>query len=241
MKDSQGKSRLEVLEQGPGLDVELIDAIISAYHDGGQTLLTPHRGNPVDVLVATILSQATSDVQSERAFQGLKRAFPTWEEVIEADPRDIEAAISNAGLGREKAKNIRDVLKRVRDDMGEIDLRKLGRLDPGEATEYLLSLPGVGPKTAACTLLFGFDVPVFPVDTHILRIVKRLGIIPPAMSAEKAQATLNEMIPPDRMLGLHVGLIEHGRKVCKKRKPQCEHCAISRWCARRGVQASGTH
>lgn len=235
MKDSQGKSRLEGLKQWPGLDIELIDAIISAYHDGGKALLTPHRGNPVDVLVATMLSQATSDVQSERAFKSLKRAFPTWEEVIQADPQDIAAVISNAGLGREKAKNIQAVLKRVRDDMGEIDLRRLGRLDPGEAMEYLLSLPGVGPKTAACTLLFGFGVPVFPVDTHILRIAKRLGIIPPAMSAEKAQAILNEMIPPDRMLGFHLGLIEHGRKVCKKRKPMCEHCAISKWCVRRGV------
>lgn len=235
MKDSWRKSLRKVAGKRRDLDIELIDTIISAYHDGGKTLLTPHRGNPVDVLIATILSQATSDVQSERAFQGLKRAFPTWEEVIEADPQHIESAISSAGLGREKARNIQAVLKRVRDDMGEMDLRKLAGIDSGEAMEYLLTLPGVGPKTAACTLLFGFDVPVFPVDTHILRIGKRLGIIPPGMSAEKAQVMLNEMIPPDKMLEFHVGLIEHGRKVCKKRKPQCERCAISRWCARREV------
>lgn len=235
MKDSRGKSRRTVAGKWPALDIELIDAIISAYRGRGQTLLAPHRGNPVDVLVATILSQATSDVQSEKAFQSLKQAFPTWEEVILADPQDIEAAISKAGLGREKARNLQAALKRVRDDMGRIDLQKLAGLDPGEAMEYLLSLPGVGPKTAACTLLFGFDVPVFPVDTHILRIAKRLGIIPPAMSAKKAQVILNEMIPPDRMLEFHVGLIEHGRKVCKKRKPHCDNCAISNWCARREV------
>lgn len=233
MKDSRDKVRQTVAGKRPALDIELVDTIISAYRGRAQTLLGPHRGNPVDVLVATILSQATSDVQSERAFRNLKQAFPTWEEVICADPRDVEAAIAKAGLAREKARNLQAALKKVRDDMGRIDLQKLAGLDAREAMEYLLSLPGVGPKTAACTLLFGFDVPVFPVDTHILRIAKRLGIIPPATSAEKAQVILNEMIPADRMLEFHTGLIEHGRRVCKKRKPLCERCAISKWCARR--------
>lgn len=226
---------LATVEKSSGLDIELIDTVISVYHDPGKGLLTPHMGSPVDVLVKTILSQATSDIQSEKAFNNLKRLFPSWEEVAQADPRDVQSAISPAGLAAEKARNIQAALQKIRNDMRKISLEKLAGMDPPEAMAYLRTLPGVGPKTAACTLLFGFGMPVFPVDTHILRIAGRLGIIPPGTPAERAQTAMNDMVPPDKMLAFHLGLIEHGRKVCTKRKPKCERCAILRWCAQREV------
>lgn len=207
------------------------ELISRQYPDASSRLLEPSRGNPVDVLVATILSQATNDTLSERAFRELKRTFPTWEKVLEAHPLTVERALSYGGLQREKTKKIISALEKIRQDFGEITLAPLQDLTKEEAYEYLLSLPGVGPKTAACVLVFGLGKPAFPVDTHILRISRRLGLVPERSGAGKAQAVLEEVVPDEIKLPLHVMLIQHGRETCHSRKPRCRECSLREICS----------
>jgi len=200
------------------------------YPKAASRLLEPSRGNPLDVLVAAILSQATNDTLSARAFRRLKEDFPSWEDVVSGDPFRVEEALSCGGLQKEKAKKIRDALSAIRSDFGEITLAPLFNETPETAYEYLLSLPGVGPKTAGCVLAFGLGKPAFPVDTHILRIARRLGIASMKEPAGKVQERLERLVPPEIKVPLHVTLIEHGRKTCHPRKPECQKCPLESEC-----------
>jgi len=193
------------------------------------------RRAPLDSLIATVLSQNTTDSNSGRAFAQLKERFPNWEEVAEAPPAQIAAAIRSGGLADIKARRIKRLLRRIEEDRGALDLGFLRRLPLDQAREYLTGLPGVGPKTAACVLLFSLRRPVFPVDTHVLRVSKRLGLIPPTTTMERAHDIYREMLAPDQMLGLHLGLVQHGRETCKARRPQCGRCVLSELCPRLGV------
>jgi len=193
-------------------------------------LLEPKRENPVDVLVATILSQATNDTLSDRAFHALKEAFPTWEMVADADPASIEKALAVGGLQKEKTKKIQGVLKKLRSDFGKVSLDGLADKSPGECFDYLVSLPGVGPKTAACVMAFGLNMPAFPVDTHVHRLAKRLALVPGNFTAEKTQRHLEEITPDELKMPLHLLLIRHGREVCSSRRPKCSACALKDLC-----------
>jgi len=193
------------------------------------------RRRPLDSLIATVLSQNTTDTNSGRAFAQLKERFPTWEEVAEARPAQIAAAIRSGGLADIKARRIERILRQIEEDRGSLDLGFLRRLSVERAREYLTGLPGVGPKTAACVLLFSLRRPVFPVDTHVLRVSKRLGLIPATTTMERAHDIYREMLEPDQMLGLHLGLVQHGRETCKARRPRCGPCALSELCPRLGV------
>lgn len=193
------------------------------------------RRPPLDSLIATVLSQNTTDSNSGRAFAQLKERFPNWEEVAEARPAQIAAAIRSGGLADIKARRIKRILRQIEEDRGALDLSFLRRLSLDQAREYLTGLPGVGPKTAACVLLFSLRRPVFPVDTHVLRVSKRLGLIPPTTTMERAHDIYREMLAPDQMLGLHLGLVQHGRETCKARRPQCGQCVLSELCPRLGV------
>ena len=193
------------------------------------------RRRPLDSLIATVLSQNTTDTNSGRAFAQLKERFPTWEEVAEARPAQIAAAIRSGGLADIKARRIKRILRQIEEDRGSLDLGFLRRLSVERAREYLTGLPGVGPKTAACVLLFSLRRPVFPVDTHVLRVSKRLGLIPPTTTMERAHDIYREMLEPDQMLGLHLGLVQHGRETCRARRPRCVPCALSELCPRLGV------
>src|SRR5262245_43519395 len=159
--------------------------------------------DPLDELIQTVLSQNTSDVNSGRAFRSLKRAFPSWDAVARARPAAIEAAIRVGGLARLKSRRILGVLREVRRREGRHDLRRLRRLGPEEARRSLEGLSGVGPKTRSCVLLFACRQPAFPVDTHIHRIVGRLGLVPRA-SAERTQALLEPHVPEARALDIHL-------------------------------------
>ena len=191
---------------------------------------------PLDELILTILSQHTTDVNSNRAFERLKQRYPTWEMVMEADPADIEDAIRSGGLARIKAIRIKELLFKLWADYGELNLDFLCDLELGKARELLRSLVGVGPKTAACVLLFSCGKPAFPVDTHIHRVAKRLGLIGEAVSAEDAHLLLEAAVPPDRIFPFHVNLIVHGRRVCTAQRPRCEHCVLASLC--RSYQSS---
>jgi endonuclease-3 len=187
-------------------------------------------GDPLGTLVQTVLSQNTSDLNSERAYRSLRTALPTWSSVARAAPRRVESAIRHGGLARTKSRRIVRLLRELERREGRLDLRPLRRLCPREAERRLLALPGVGPKTRACVLLFGCGHPAFPVDTHVLRVSHRLGVVPPRASAERVRAILEPAIPPGRALDLHLNLIRLGRRVCRPRRPRCAACPLRRLC-----------
>lgn len=185
---------------------------------------------PLDELILTVLSQNTNDVNRDRAYSELRRRFPTWEKVAAAPVREIAAAIRVGGLARQKAARIKEMLKVIREREGRLSLSRLCRLPQEEALAYLRSLKGVGAKTAACVLLFSCGRPVFPVDTHILRVSKRLGLIDQRMDAAKAHAVMGELLPAESVYSLHLNLIEHGRRRCHPRKPECPACCLKAQC-----------
>jgi endonuclease-3 len=201
-------------------------------------------GNPLDSLIATVLSQNTSDVNSHRAFAQLKAKFPRWEEALGARPSQIASAIRLGGLADIKARRIKQMLRAVEEDRGALDLSFLKRMKVPQALGYLTALPGVGPKTAACVLLFSLRQPAFPVDTHVLRVSKRLGLVPPNTTMERAHELYELMLtdsPSGKrwsasdMLALHLGLVHHGRRICAARQPRCEICTLYDLCPRIGV------
>ena len=190
------RERKQKPKQKPGFNqsdiLNLFNTMSELYPDAHSELLEPLRRNPVDVLVATILSQATNDTLSSRAFSQLKARFPDWESVITEDPSCVEAVLACGGLQRQKTKKIRRALSKIQQDFGDITLAPLFNRPKQECMQYLTSLPGVGPKTAACVLAFGLGKPAFPVDTHILRIAKRLGFAGKKESAVSVQNALED-------------------------------------------------
>jgi len=188
-----------------------------------------HR-DPLSELVRTILSQNTSDVNSNRAFARLRERFPSWEQVRGAEVKAIEEAIRPGGLARIKAPRIKSALQAIVEERGELDLEFLRELELDEAKAWLQSLVGVGPKTAACVLLFSLGRPVLPVDTHVLRVSRRVGLIEPGTSMEKAHEVLGEMSPDGAVYDFHVNMVSHGRQVCHPRRPRCEACVLAPHC-----------
>ena len=206
-------------------------------------LTPPRRWEPLDELVLTILSQNTSDLNSDRAYAALRERFPKWEAVAAARPAQVAAAIRIGGLAKVKAPRIVAVLREIRLREGGFDLSWMHDAPDQELEEYLSSLPGVGPKTVACVLAFSLGRPAIPVDTHVHRVATRLGWIAPGMSAAKAHVALAELIPPRLRVPLHVGFIRHGRTLCKAGQPLCEDCPLQDLCptapAVLGVVSSG--
>ena len=184
----------------------------------------------LDALVETILSQNTTDTNSSRAFRALRRRYPRWSDVLAAPTSDIAATIRSAGLANTKAPRIKTILARLQEEQGQLSLKHMGRMNNAAAMEYLLSLPGVGPKTSACTLLFGMGRDIFPVDTHIHRLCRRLGIVSNFATAERTQEEMAALVPKGRALSLHINFIRHGRQVCKAQRPQCDGCALAGVC-----------
>ncbi|HEX6527829.1 MAG TPA: endonuclease III [Streptosporangiaceae bacterium] len=185
----------------------------------------------IDEVVATVLSQHTSDVNSERAFAQLKATFRDWEQVLAAPAGQVADAIRCGGIADQKARRIQQILAAIREREGRLDLGRLHELDDAAVEEYLTSLPGVGPKTAACVLVFSMGRPAFPIDTHVHRIAVRLGWLPPKTTAEQAHRMLAPAVPPGIRYDLHLALIGHGRAVCKAQRPGCDVCVLRTRCA----------
>lgn len=186
--------------------------------------------DPLDVLIETILSQSTTNANSHRAFASLKQKFPTWEAARRARVTSIEAAIRSGGLAKQKSVRIKHLLNEIYERRGSLDLNFLHSAPLEEAVAFLSSFKGVGPKTVACTLLFACNRPIFPIDTHIFRIARRLALIPERCSDEEAHRLMTAMIPAGRYYEVHVNLIRHGRRVCRPQNPACEQCCLVEYC-----------
>lgn len=184
----------------------------------------------MDSLIGTILSQNTSDVNSGRAFEELKAAFPAWDTARCAPVRRIEKAIRCGGLARTKARRIREILERVHARRGVTSLDHLRGAHTSRIKEELGRLPGVGPKTIACVLLFNLGRHDFPVDTHIHRIARRLGWVSPRAGAEQLYELVNPLVPRRLTYELHVLLIVHGRRLCRSQNPRCRDCPLLELC-----------
>jgi len=186
--------------------------------------------DPLDMLVSVILSQATSDVNSRRTFAALKRRFPTWDAALRAREATIAATIKAGGLANQKAKVIKHLLRQIKTEHGTLDLSFLHEMTADEAAKYLSQFRGAGPKTVACTLLFACRKDVFPLDTHIFRVLRRVGLIPQKCSDARAHEIMNALVPPGKFYSFHVNLIRHGRKICRPREPLCTRCPVVEYC-----------
>jgi endonuclease III len=185
-------------------------------------------------LTFTILSQHTSDINSERAFRRLMGQFKTLEAVAQADVKDIEEAISVGGLARVKAPRIKQILNRVLElNQGSLDLSFLRELPLAEAKAWLRQLPGIGPKSAGIILSFALGMPAMAIDTHIYRVCQRLGLIGPRVNAEKAHEIMEAAVALEQVFPFHIAFITHGRQVCKAQRPRCGECVIAYGCPSR--------
>ncbi len=201
-------------------------ALTAAY---GPRPRRPHR-DAVSELVLTILSQNTSDVNSGRAFERLMATFGTWAAIAAAPHEAVAEAIRSGGLADIKARRIQNALRAIHAARGEYDLDFLADLPLAEAKAWLLQLDGVGPKTAACVLLFSLGLPAMPVDTHVHRVSRRLGLAPRKAPPPQVQEILEAALPAEVIYPFHLQLIAHGRAICQARRPQCNKCPLAEWC-----------
>lgn len=202
------------------------ERLLAAY---GPRTLRPG-GDPLDELIATILSQNTSDINSGRAFAQLRARYATWEHVLAAPLPELYETIKPAGLGNIKAPRIQNTLHAILERRGELSLDFLGDLPLEQSKRWLTALDGIGPKTAACVLLFALGKPALPVDTHVFRVSKRLGLIGPKVGADQAHTLLEAALPPETIYTFHIDMIQHGRQVCHAQRPRCDRCPLSDLC-----------
>ena len=205
---------------------EVHQRLLDAY---GEPTWRPHM-DAVSELVSTILSQNTNDVNRDVAFDRLRSQLPTWEDVRDGDVDAVIEAIRPAGLANQKGPRIQEALRLITRERGELDLDFLADWPVDEAKDWLCSIKGVGPKTAAIVLLFALGRPAFPVDTHVHRVTKRLGLIGPKVSREKAHVELEQLVPEENYYPFHLNLIRHGRRVCSSRNPECAECSLRDLC-----------
>ncbi|GHO50081.1 endonuclease III domain-containing protein [Ktedonospora formicarum] len=222
---------------GPREHLERIYDSLIAYY--GEPKWEPDH-DPLGGLIGTILSQHTSDINSGRAYQRLIETFPAWEEVRDAQTNKVAEAIKSGGLANIKAPRIQNVLHTLtewqqeqggKDSLANFLNAELKERPLEEAWHYLQQMPGVGPKTAACVLLFNLGRPLMPIDTHLHRLTHRLGLIGPKVSANQAHTIFLKALPPEWAYTLHVNLIQHGRTICHAQRPKCGHCPLYAECA----------
>ena len=210
---------------------EILDAFESLWHHEAEIKeITPFFDEPLDDLMLTVLSQNTNDVNRDKAFDKLRAKFPTWAETAAAPTAEIADCIRVAGLGDTKSARMKEILATIKEKFGCYSIKALADWKTEDAREFLVSMPGIGVKTAGVVLVFDLLKPAFPVDTHISRISRRLGWAAEKTPPDKIQAYLEQTLPPERFGGLHLNMIEHGRKICGARKPLCKDCPAAKWC-----------
>jgi endonuclease III len=186
--------------------------------------------DPLSELVLTILSQNTADTNSGRAYHALRSHFSTWDVVRTAPTAEVAESIRIGGLANIKAPRIQAILRQLYAERGRLDLDFLGDMSVNEARTYLTSLKGVGVKTASCVLLFALNKPAFPVDTHVHRVTRRLGLAPAKATPEQISPLMEKLVSPSAYYAFHVNLIRHGRTLCKASNPHCEACFLASEC-----------
>jgi endonuclease-3 len=228
------------------------DRLRSVY---GVPLMRPH-GDPIAELVLTVLSQSTNDRNRDVAYLRLRERFPTWERVRDAPLQEVEEAIRPGGISKVKSARIQAILRAISENRlaspaphaaargrvppRELSLDWMARAPIEDARDYLLALPGVGRKTAACVLLFAYGLREVPVDTHVSRVGTRLGLLRPGAPFEELHDQMLALTPPGQELELHVNLLRHGRRTCHARSPACAECALARMCPSREDQPRGS-
>lgn len=190
----------------------------------------PHKSDILTMLVKIILSQATTGVNSRLTFQNLIKTFKNWDEVLKAEEEKIAEAIKLGGLANQKAKVIKNLLFEIRKVHDELSLNFVEKMSDEEAKKFLQGFKGVGPKTAACTLLFAAHKEVFPLDTHIFRIFKRMGVLPEKITDKQAHKLLDKIVPSGKFYSLHINLIKLGKKICRPQNPLCYECPLIEHC-----------
>jgi endonuclease-3 len=186
----------------------------------------PH-GRPLEELILTVLSQSTNDRNRDVAYGRLRERFPAWEAVRDAPVEEIEEAIRPGGISKVKSARIQAILRAIGDPL---DLTWLADRPVDEARAYLMGLPGVGRKTAACVLLFAFGAHDVPVDTHVARVGQRLRLLRPGAPFGELHDQMLAVTPPGAELELHLNLLRHGRRTCHAQRPACPECALRRMC-----------
>ncbi len=205
---------------------EIHRRLLAAY---GEPTWRPYY-RPMDELVLTFLSQNTSDLNSGRAFEALRARYPTWQAVLDAPVAELAETIRSGGLAQQKAPRIQKALRRILAERGDFNVDFLADLPVKEAMHWLTSFDGIGHKTASIVLLFCFNKPAFPVDTHVGRVTRRLGLAGPKESEEKIKGIWERLAPPEWFYPLHLNLIRHGREICHAQRPECEVCVLSEIC-----------
>ncbi|MDQ7029594.1 MAG: endonuclease III [Ardenticatenia bacterium] len=203
------------------------------YHRLLQTYGEPDwrpRYPPLEELIITTLAQNSTDHNALMAYRRLRERFPSWEAIMNAPVEAVIDAVRPAGLTTQKGPRIQAILRKVWEEQGAFDLGFLGELPTEEAEAWLTSIKGVGHKTASIVLLFCFHRPTFPVDTHVSRVSRRLGIVPERATTRQIRAVWEMIVPPEWYYSLHLNLIRHGRHVCKARRPRCDHCVLQDLC-----------
>jgi len=185
-----------------------------------------HPGDPLETLMRTILSQNTSDVNRDKAYQSLKARFPTWESVRETPPEEVATAIRSGGLANQKTARIQRVLSWLEHRQGSLDLSWICDEDTDKMIDLFTQIKGIGVKTISIVLCFSCRKDVFPVDTHVNRICRRLGLAAENAAPEKTFWLMRAVMPPGISQPLHLNMIRHGRQICKSRQPKCSECIL---------------
>jgi endonuclease-3 len=196
----------------------------------GIPLMRPH-GDPIAELVLTVLSQSTNDRNRDVAYLRLRERFASWEQVRDAPVAEVEEAIRPGGISKVKSVRIQAILRAISNEGLSLDW--LADVPIEQARDYLVALPGVGRKTAACVLLFAYGLHDVPVDTHVSRVGMRLRLLRPGAPFEQLHDQMLALTPPGQELELHVNLLRHGRRTCHARSPACAECALARMCPSR--------
>jgi len=226
---------VQSVEHLPVLDnfTSSVDMVLNLLNDEWGAENTPpdlSHPDPLDGLILTVLSQNTNDRNRDTAFTRLKKSYPTWQDVYEAKQDNLVEVIRPAGLANTKALRIHSILKRIQEKFGEISLKELKGFSRAEVEQFLEALPGVGPKTIACVLVFDLGIPAFPVDTHVSRFCRRIGWAEKKTKPEDIQKIMESAMSPARYLGVHINIITHGRHICTARNPKCDKCTVNEFC-----------
>lgn len=184
----------------------------------------------LDELILTVLSQNTNDRNRDIAYTAMRDRYPAWEDVRSALRDDLIDTVRYAGLANQKAPRIQEILNTLYEEKGDLSLDFLNAMSPEEVFQWLISLKGVGPKTASIVMVFSLEMPAFPVDTHIYRVSGRIGLRDSAVNAEQAHSELAKLYTPNQYGHAHLLLIYLGRQICAARKPKCEQCPINDLC-----------